>query len=110
MFGHDVLRFDLALRDVGFGVLAVVATVLVVPVQLASMIAFDSTGLDTVAPDFVFMGLVPALAVAVVPGAMAYWLYGRGRALVVVGGLFVAYSALATYLIRFYGVCGGPAC
>lgn len=110
MLDHEVGGFELALRDVGFAALALAVAALVVPVQLASMIVFDSTGLDTVVPDVVFMGIVPALVVVLVPGTIAYRLYGRMRALVVAGGLLLAYSALGTYLMGFYGVCGGPTC
>lgn len=76
--------------------------VLVVPVQVASMILFDATGLDAVVPTVVFMGLVPAGVVVLGPVAVAMRTYDRGRALGAAGGLVVAYAAFGVYLLRFY--------
>lgn len=101
---------DLGPRDVGVVVLALVSLAFVLPVQLGSMIVFDSTGLDVVAPDFVFMVAVPALAVTAPVLVVARRRYGRRTALAVVTTEFLAGAALAAYLVRFYGVCGGPGC
>lgn len=97
-------------RDAGFAVAWLLAVVLLVPVQLASMILFDATGLDVHAPDLVFVAGVPALVLAPLPGLAARRLYGRrsGRTAVVVAVAAVAVAS--AYLSRFYGVCGGPGC
>lgn len=101
---------DLGLRDAGFGVLALVSAALLIPAQLVSMIAFDSTGLDTVTPDLVFMAVLPALAVTLLPALVAHRLYTRDMTLASTGGILVLYTLIAAYLIQFYGMCGGPSC
>jgi len=45
----------LSLQDAGFAIACLLAGLALVPVQLASMIGFDATSLDRVAPDLVLM-------------------------------------------------------
>lgn len=110
MLDHRGLRFGITLRDVGFGVLILIFTALIIPVQLGTMILFDSMGLDTVAPDIVFMALLPAIILTFVPAVVAHGIYARDRALLGAGGLFLTYTIIAAYMMGFYGMCGGPTC
>ena len=99
----------LELVDLGFVLAALFTLVLLVPTQLASMILFDSTGLDVLVPDVVFMAVVPALAVAPLPTLVAGRLSSRRttRATAVVA--VVAAAIAAAYTTQFYGTCG-PGC
>lgn len=101
---------DLGLGDLGFALAALLALVLLVPTQLASMILFDSTGLDVLVPDVVFMVVVPAAAVALVPSLAAHRLYARRTARTTAAVAFVAAAIVAAYTMQFYGMCGGPGC
>lgn len=96
--------------DVGFAVFGLLAVGQVLPAQLASLIAFDSTGLDTLVPDLVFMALVPATAIAALIGLPAWWRYSGRTALAIGTAAFVFCALVAAYLAQFYGMCGGPGC
>lgn len=103
-------RSDLDLEDLGFVLAALLALVLLVPAQLASIILFDSTGLDVLAPDMVFVAVVPALAVAAFPTLVARRLYSGRTTRATAAVAFAASALLATYAGQFYGMCGGPGC
>lgn len=100
---------DLDLGDLGFALAAILALVLLVPAQLASLILFDATGLDVLVPDFVFMTVVPALAVACLPTVAAWRLYSPRTARTTAAVAFVATALVAAYTTQFYGMCG-PGC
>lgn len=101
---------SLSAGDVVFAVFSLLVVGLVLPAQLASLIAFDSTGIDTLVPDLVFMTLVPAAAIATLIGLPAWWRYSARTALAITTAAFVFCSLVAAYLTRFYGMCGGPGC
>lgn len=106
----DPAARDLTAGDVGFAVFVLLVIALLLPVQIGSMILFDTTGLDTQVPDVVFMALVPAAAIAALIGLPAWWRYSKRTALAIGSGVFVVCTLVATYLAQFYGVCGGPGC
>lgn len=101
---------DLTAGDVGFAVLVLFAVALLLPAQIGSMILFDSTGLDTLVPDLVFMAVVPAVAIAAVVGLATWWRYTTRTGLWIGTGAFLLCSLVAAYLAQFYGLCGGPGC
>ncbi|HKJ58219.1 MAG TPA: hypothetical protein VKA37_03245 [Halobacteriales archaeon] len=99
----------LELVDLGIVLTALLALVLLVPTQLGSLILFDSTGLDVLVPDVVFMTVVPALAVALLPTVAARRLYPPRATRAVATIAFVAAAIVAAYTSQFYGMCG-PGC
>ncbi|WP_247001767.1 hypothetical protein [Halosolutus gelatinilyticus] len=100
---------DVGLRDTGFALAWLLALVFLIPIQLASMIGFDETGLDTLSPDFVFMAVVPALILTLFPTLVARHLYTRGTTRIIAIVAFVVFTAVAAYTSQFYGLCG-PNC
>ena len=100
---------DFDLGDLAFALTTLLALVLLVPAQLASMILFDSTGLDVLVPDFVFMAVVPALAVALLPAIAAWRLYSPRTTRATAAVAFLAAALVAAYTTQFYGMCG-PGC
>lgn len=96
-------------RRVGLAAACVLALFLILPVQLATIIAFDETGLDAAVPDLVFVAIVPALVVATVPAYVAYRLYSARAGRTTLAAVFLATALLATYLQGIYGLCG-PGC
>lgn len=99
----------LELQDVGFALTWGLTLVLLIPVQLVSMIVFDSTGLDALSPVGVFMILVPTLLLAVLPTLVAGRLYSQRTALVTAGVAVVVFALVTAYTMGLYGVCG-PTC
>jgi len=99
----------LGARDVYFVLVWLLTLGLLVPVQLASMIAFDSTGLDTLVPGFVFMTVVPAVALGAVLTLAGRRLYTPRATRPLAAGSFVVFAALSSYTAQFYGLCG-PGC
>lgn len=97
-------------RDVGFGVVCLLSVSLILPVQLVSMIVFDSTGLDVFFPPLVFMSLVPALVLSSIPALLAYRQYGANAARLTLAFVFLVAALAGAYLVQFYGLCGGPGC
>ncbi len=97
-------------QDVAFVVSVGVAIAFLIPVQLASMILFDSTGLDASFPDFVFMVLLPGVTTGLIPTITALRLYRRDRVAAIAVASFLGLIALAAYLVQYYGVCSGPTC
>jgi hypothetical protein len=96
-------------RAAFFALAWLLAGVLTVPVQLASIVAFDATGLDGAVPDPVFVVVVPALVLAGVPTGVARRVYGR-RVAGVTAVVAIALLVLVTaYTMQFYGMCG-PGC
>lgn len=73
------------------------------------MIGFDETGLDTLAPDFIFMTVVPALLLTLFPTLVARRLYTRGTTRVITIVAFLVFTAVTAYTTQFYGFCG-PNC
>ena len=100
---------ELGLRDVGFGIASLLGFVGTIFAQLAWMILFDSTGLDTVTPVPVFMVLVPALTIGLGIGLLASRLYSRRTTLLATGAIVLASGLLAAFTIDFYRLCG-PGC
>lgn len=100
---------NIELRDSGFALVWFLALVLLIPIQLASMIGFDETGLDTLAPSFVFMAIVPALILTLFPTLVARRLYTSRTTRTTAIVAFVIFTAIAAYTTQFYGVCG-PNC
>lgn len=100
---------DLDRRDLGFLVAWLLALALLVPAQLASLILFDSTGLDVFTPDLVFTAVVPALALASLPTVVARRFYPRRTVLATVVVSSAVFALLAAYAMGFYGMCG-PGC
>ena len=97
-------------HDLPYALAWLLAVALLVPVQLASLILFDSTGLDVHTPYPVFMAVVPALALAVLPTAVAHRKYGPRGTRVTAAVSFAAFALLTVYTMDFYGTCGGPGC
>ena len=97
---------DVGIRDVGFGIVVVAAVALTLVAQLLSMIVFDSTGLDVYAPDAVFMNIVPALVLALVPAVVASRLYGRRGGIAAGAVVFATVLAVSTYTADFFALCG----
>lgn len=100
---------DIGLRDTGFVLAWILALVLLIPIQLASMIGFDEMGLDTLTPDFVFMAVVPALILTAFPTLVARRLYARRTTRLIAVVAFVVFTAVNAYTTQFYGLCG-PNC
>lgn len=96
-------------RDAGFVLTCLLCLVLLIPAQLASMIVFDSTGLDTLAPGFVFMAIVPAFILTLFPTLVAWRLYTLGATRATAAGAFAVFAIVATYTTQFYRLCG-PGC
>jgi uncharacterized membrane protein len=96
-------------RDVVLAVTWLLAFALLIPVQLGSMVLFDSTGFDTLTPDFVFMAVVPSLVLTLIPALAVRRLYTRKTARIIVAVAFLVYGATGAYTAQFYGVCG-PNC
>lgn len=110
MPASDVSFPEVGQSDIIFGVVAIVCIALIIPVQVISMITFDSTALDTIVTPVVFMGVIPAGVIALIPAVLGLRRYSRTTALGWSAGLFLAYLFLAVYLMQFYGACGGPPC
>lgn len=94
------------LQDAGFSLAWILALVLLLPVQLASIIVFDSTGLDTIVPDLVFTVVVPAVVLTVAPTGIASRLYTPRATHATAAVAFVAFALIAAYTVQFYGMCG----
>lgn len=109
MPSHQSVIDNIGLREISFALAWVLAFVLLIPIQLASMIGFDETGLDTLTPDFVFMAVVPALILTVFPTLVARRLYARGTTRVIAVVAFAVFTAVTAYTSQFYGICG-PNC
>lgn len=96
-------------RDIVFAVGWVLAAIFFIPVQIAAMILFDSTGVDTLVPDLFFMAVVPAIVLALIPTLIARSHYTRrmtrGTAVIA----FAVFTLIAAYTMQFYGMCG-PGC
>ncbi len=93
---------------VALGVVTVVAVASLLVVKLGWVIAFDATGLDRSLPEQTFTVVLPALTVAVVPAALAWYLYGRRTALLGGGALLVV-TAVVAAMLPGVGACG-PSC
>lgn len=100
---------ELDAQDAGYALVWDLTVVLLVPIQLASLILFDSTGLDAVVPDLLFAAVGPGVALAATPTVVARHRYSplatRATAGVAVGAFYLA----AAYAMQFYGMCG-PGC
>lgn len=101
---------NFTLEDAAYALAWLLAFALVLPVQLLSMILFDSTGLDVLVPPFGFMVVVPALVAALLPTLLARLFYTPKTTRLSAGVAFVACAAIAWQLLQFYGMCGGPGC
>ena len=105
---HRLLRTP-TLQDVAFAVAWLLSVVLLLPTQLASMILFDSTGLDVPTPDLAFMAVVPALALALLPTFAAHHIYTRRITFATGAVAFATFVLVAAYTMHFFGTCG-PGC
>lgn len=93
------------LRDVGFGLLCVVSVAAILIGQFASLVAFDTTGLDQYVPSVVIYSVVPAVLMTVAPALVAARRYDRQRALVITAGVFTA-AIVASLLTMGFFVIG----
>lgn len=101
----------IGLRDVGFGIACLASVAFTLLAQLAWIIAFDASGLDAYAPDALFVTVLPALTVALVPAGIARKLYDENVPLVAGALVFAASAALSVLTIRAFMLCGGaPGC
>ena len=95
--------------DLPYALAWLLALVLLVPTQLASLILFDSTGLDVATPDLVFMAVVPAVALALLPTLVARRRHARRSTRITAVVAFAAFALVAAYTTQFFGTCG-PGC
>ena len=95
--------------DLPYALAWLLSVLLLIPTQLASLILFDSTGLDVPTPYPVFMAVVPAIALALLPTLAARYLYTRRSTRITAAVAFVAFALAAAYTMQFYGTCG-PGC
>ena len=96
----------LSTRTLGLAALAIVAVVLTVPAQLAWMIAFDSTGLDVVVPEPLWLVVGPAATTSALALLVTLAWLGRRAAVRVAVAVLVAGGALAIVTMDAYGMCG----
>jgi hypothetical protein len=109
MAADSTSRRNMGIRDLGLGLLGLVSVALTLIAQFASMVLFDSTGLDAYAPDLLFMHVLPALVVALVPAVAARYLYTQKASLVAGGVVFVVSAVASTFTVQFFMLCG-PGC
>ncbi|MEA1930956.1 MAG: hypothetical protein U9O06_05340 [Euryarchaeota archaeon] len=103
---QQFLTREFNLQNAGFSLAWILTLVLLLPVQLASIILFDSTGLDTIAPDLVFTVAVPAIVLTLPPTVIADRLYTPRATHATAAVAFVAFGLIAAYTVQFYGMCG----
>ena len=95
-------------RDAGYVLAWILGFALVVPVQTASMILFDMTGLDAAVPDLVFLLLVPAAVLALLPTLAARSAYCGKATGITAGVAFVAFALANDYVAPLWTTCGAP--
>jgi len=88
----------ISFRDAGFALLSVVSVASILLVQFASLVVFDTTGLDQYIPSAVLYFLVPAVVVTAIPAIVAARLYNRQRSRVITAVVFLA-AILASALM-----------
>lgn len=102
MAAHSPSSRTIGARDVGLGLLSLVSAALTVVAQVAWMIAFDASGLDAYTPYPLFMHVLPALTVALVPAVAARHYYTLKTALLAGGAVLVASAVLSTFTLRLF--------
>ena len=106
MAAHHPFRNNLGIRDLSFGLLILVSVALTLVAQFVWMVSFDSMGLDVYVPDLLFMHVLPALTLALIPAVAARYLYAQKAALITGGAAFVASAIVSMFTIQFFMVCG----
>lgn len=109
MTAHGTTIRNIGVRDLGLGLLSLVSIAITLIAQLAWMVIFDFSGLDVYAPDFLFMHILPALTLALIPAIAARYLYTQKASLITGGVVFVASAIVSTFTIQFFTLCG-PGC
>jgi hypothetical protein len=109
MATHNTPTHDLGIRDLGFGLLTISSIALTLIAQFVWMIIFDSSRLDVYTPDLLFMHILPALTLAIIPAIAAQYLYTQKTALITGGIVFVTSGIVSTFTIEFFMMCG-PGC
>lgn len=109
MSAHSTSRRNIGVRDFGLGLLSLLSVALTLIAQFVWMMIFDSSGLDVYAPDMLFMHILPALMVALIPAVAARYLYTQKASFITGGIVFVASAILSTFTIQFFMMCG-PGC
>ncbi|OLZ39284.1 hypothetical protein A6E15_17965 [Natrinema saccharevitans] len=100
---------SIGVRDLRFGLLSLVAVALTLIAQFVWMVIIDSSGLDVYAPDLLFMHILPAFTLALIPTVAAHYLYTQKWSLITGGVVFVASAIVSTFTIQFFMLCG-PGC
>ncbi|AGB31788.1 hypothetical protein C488_15072 [Natrinema pellirubrum DSM 15624] len=100
---------SIGVRDLGFGLLSLVSVALTLIAQFVWMVIFDSSGLDVYAPDLLFMHILPAFTLALIPTVAAQYLYTQKWSLITGGVVFVASAIVSTFTIQFFILCS-PGC
>ena len=109
MAAHGTSKSNLGVRDLGFGLLCLVSVALTLIAQFVWMIIFNSWGLDVYVPALLFMHVLPALTLAIIPAVAARYLYAQTASLITGGVVFVACAIVSTVTISFFRMCG-PRC
>ena len=109
MAAHRPSKNNVGVRDLGFGFLCLVSVALTLIAQFVWMVIFDSSGLDVYAPALLFMHVLPALTLALIPAVAARYLYAKKASLITGGAVFVASAIVSTFTIQFFMMCG-PRC
>lgn len=102
MDAHFTSTINLGFRDVGFGLLSLVSIALTLIAQLMWMVLFDITGLDVYVPDMLFMHLLPALTLALIPAVAARSLYTQKAALITGEIVFIASIVVSLFTIQAF--------
>lgn len=89
-------------RDAGFALLCLLSVAAIPLGQLASLIAFDTTGFDQYIPGILIYTVFPALLLTVVPVLVAVRLYPRNRAVLYAAAVFVASVAVSLVTVNFF--------
>lgn len=106
MATHSVSNRTIGVRDLGVGLLSVVAVALTLVAQFVWMIIFDTSGLDVYTPELLFMHILPAFTLALLPAVAARYVYGRNGSLITGGVVFAASAILSVFTIQFFLLCG----
>lgn len=109
MATQSTSKINIGVRDLGFGLLSLVSIAFTLIAQLVWMVIFDSSGLDVYAPALLFMHILPALTLALLPAVTARYLYTQKASLITGGIVFVASAIVSLFTIQFFMMCG-PGC
>ena len=109
MVSHGTSTIDLGLRDLGFGLLSLISIALTIFAQFLWMVLFDSTGLDVYAPALLFMHVLPALTLALLPAVAAWYLYTQKTSLIAGGVVFGVSALVSLFTVQAFMMCG-PGC